>query len=369
MKRWGHGLVIGKFRPPHKGHGLLIETGLAQVDRLTVLVCADASDSIPADLRAAWLRELYPAVDVRVVETTGYDPDDSTLWARLTRGWLSAAPDVVFTSEAYGPVYARHLGCAHVAVDPERVRVPVAGSRILADPAVHRATLEPPVRAYFVPRVVLVGAESTGKTTLARALAARYGTTWVPEYGRTFWDGLLTLPHIAPTTADFVHIAETQRRLEDQLARHADRVLVCDTDAFCTWLWHQRYIGADAPVLRALADTPVGAPCTCSPVTRSPGKTTARATAGRSAPGSTAASGRNWSATGDLSSTSTDCWNGGWPPWCRPLTGSARFAWGLGVASRDLVSDVRFRSPSLTCCRLRRQPARRSRAEANCPWP
>jgi HTH-type transcriptional regulator, transcriptional repressor of NAD biosynthesis genes len=256
MKRWGHGLVIGKFRPPHKGHGLLIETGLAQVDRLTVLVCADASDSIPADLRAAWLRELYPAVDVRVVETTGYDPDDSTLWARLTRGWLSAAPDVVFTSEAYGPVYARHLGCAHVAVDPERVRVPVAGSRILADPAVHRATLEPPVRAYFVPRVVLVGAESTGKTTLARALAARYGTTWVPEYGRTFWDGLLTLPHIAPTTADFVHIAETQRRLEDQLARHADRVLVCDTDAFCTWLWHQRYIGADAPVLRALADTP-----------------------------------------------------------------------------------------------------------------
>jgi NadR type nicotinamide-nucleotide adenylyltransferase len=256
MTHWRRGLVIGKFRPPHKGHGLLIETALARVDRLTVVVCADASDSIPADLRAAWLRELYPTADVRVVDTTGRDPDDSALWARLTRGWLGAAPDVVFTSEAYGPRYARHLGCAHVAVDPERARVPVSGSRVLADPAAHLAALEPPVRAYFVPRVVLVGAESTGKSTLARALAAHYGTSWVPEYGRTFWDGLLTLPCIAPTTADFLHIARTQRRLEEQLARHADRVLICDTDAFCTWLWHERYLGTDAPALRALVATP-----------------------------------------------------------------------------------------------------------------
>lgn len=256
MARWRRGLVIGKFRPPHRGHGLLIDSALGQVDHLTVLVCADASDTIPSDLRARWLRELYPSAEVRVVETTGYDPADSALWAGLTRTWLGAAPDVVFTSEAYGPVFARHLDCDHVAVDPERVRVPVSASRVLADPGAHGVYLEPLVRAHFVPRVVLVGAECTGKTTLARALAAHYGTTWVPEYGRTFWDGLLTLRQVAPTTADFVHIARAQQRLEDQLARHAEQVLVCDTDAFCTWLWHERYVGADAPALRILADTP-----------------------------------------------------------------------------------------------------------------
>ncbi|MFS2019786.1 AAA family ATPase, partial [Massilia sp. CT11-108] len=37
-----------------------------------------------------------------------------------------------------------------------------------------------------VARVALLGAESTGKSTLAQALAARYGTLWVPEYLREF---------------------------------------------------------------------------------------------------------------------------------------------------------------------------------------
>ena len=216
-------------------------------------MCADASDTVPADLRAAWLRELFPGSDVRVVETTGWDPDDSRLWAELTRGWLGGAPDVVFTSEAHGEPYARHLRCAHVPVDPARERVPISGSRILAQPLAHLTYLEPPVRAYFVPRVALVGAESTGKTTLARALAARCRTVWVREYGRTYWDRLLTRGEIACTTADFVHIAEAPARLEDMLARHAERVLLCDTDPFCTGLWHERYLGGDCAPLREAA--------------------------------------------------------------------------------------------------------------------
>jgi HTH-type transcriptional repressor of NAD biosynthesis genes len=253
MNRWRHGLVIGKFRPPHKGHGLLIRTALEQVDRLTMLVCADGSDTVPVDLRAGWLRELFPAADVRVVETTGRDAEDSPLWAELTRGWLGAAPDVIFTSEGYGEPYARALGCAHVAVDPDRRQVPISASRILARPLAHLEYLDPPVRAHFVARVALVGAESTGKTTLAAALARRYRTTWVPEYGRTYWDGLLTRGAIGCATADFLHIAEAQARMEDMLARHADGVLFCDTDPFCTWLWHERYMGCDCAPLRETA--------------------------------------------------------------------------------------------------------------------
>ena len=37
-----------------------------------------------------------------------------------------------------------------------------------------------------VVRVVVVGAESTGKTTLAQRLAVHYQTAWVPEYGRPY---------------------------------------------------------------------------------------------------------------------------------------------------------------------------------------
>jgi nicotinamide riboside kinase len=41
-----------------------------------------------------------------------------------------------------------------------------------------------------VRRIALLGGESSGKTTLARALAQSLGTSWVPEYGRQRWEEL-----------------------------------------------------------------------------------------------------------------------------------------------------------------------------------
>ena len=99
-----------------------------------------------------------------------------------------------------------------------------------------------------------MGAESTGKTTLARRLAEHYQTAWVPEYGRPYWEGLLTSATAAYSTEDFVHIAEIQQRMEDMLVRHANRVLICDTDAFTTWLWHELYLETDGAAVREIAD-------------------------------------------------------------------------------------------------------------------
>jgi NadR type nicotinamide-nucleotide adenylyltransferase len=73
-------------------------------------------------------------------------------------------------------------------VDRARAAVPVSGTLIRSDPLAYLEFLEPCVRAYFVRRVVLIGAESTGKTTLAQQLAERFNTTWVPEYGRVHWE-------------------------------------------------------------------------------------------------------------------------------------------------------------------------------------
>src|SRR6266550_714357 len=168
VSRFGLGLIVGKFRPPHRGHDLLIEAGLAQCERVVVIVCGDESDTVPARLRASWLSELHPSAEVRVEVTSGVPDVDSRVWATLARGWLGRAPDAVFTSEPYGERWAAELGCAHVCVDPKRVRFPIAASTILAHPLRHLAFLRSPVRGHFIPRVVLVGAESTGKTTLAK---------------------------------------------------------------------------------------------------------------------------------------------------------------------------------------------------------
>jgi HTH-type transcriptional repressor of NAD biosynthesis genes len=98
-------------------------------------------------------------------------------------------------------------------------------------------------------RVVLLGAESTGKTTLCRALAAAYGTAWVPEYGRLLTEEKLG----ALTYGDHLHIAQRHLELEDEWAAHARRFLFVDTNAITTALYSYYYYQRCDPALLQLA--------------------------------------------------------------------------------------------------------------------
>jgi len=262
MARYARGLVIGKFYPPHRGHTYLIDVARAHCDHLTIVVCDAAGQSIPGALRAAWLRELHPDAEVLRIDDV-YPPDDSRVWAEQTIGWLGSAPGAVFTSENYGDAYARFMGCVHVQVDRARRAVPCSGTVVRQRPLALWDYLDPPVRAYFCARVCVVGAESSGTTTLARALAAHYGTGWVPEYGRDYWEEKMARAGLdgsgspeasaAWRTEEFVHIAREQARREDEAARAADRVLIADTDPFATEIWHDRSLGSRSPVVAAVA--------------------------------------------------------------------------------------------------------------------
>ncbi|MDP3458636.1 MAG: ATP-binding protein, partial [Hyphomonas sp.] len=102
-------------------------------------------------------------------------------------------------------------------------------------------------------RVVLIGAESVGKTTLCEQLAEHYATVWVAEYGREHWERKIaeqkTPAGETPAWSDdeFVHIAEEQQRRENEAAARANRVLICDTNAFATATWFERYAGRRHP--------------------------------------------------------------------------------------------------------------------------
>jgi HTH-type transcriptional regulator, transcriptional repressor of NAD biosynthesis genes len=248
----GLGLVVGKFLPPHRGHRLLIETALAGSRELVVLVCARGGDPIPAERRAGWLRELHPRATVRVIEDR-YDADDSAAWAEATRKALGRSPDAVFSSEGYGERYAALMGARHVAVDPERRRVPVSATAVRRDPWAHWEQLDPPVRAHYALRVCVLGAESTGTTTLARGLARELGTVWVEEYGRELWAEKCRRGDLEWRPEEFAEIAREQVRRADEAARSANRVLVCDTNALATALWHRRYLGGHSAALEAVA--------------------------------------------------------------------------------------------------------------------
>ena len=252
-------LVGGKFLPPHLGHQFLIERA-RELGDVIVLAFGRTDDPIPIEKRHEWLAEMVPWATVHAVVAD--DPadfeDDAAYdaWAAIIRRAIGReSVDVLVTSEpGYGPRMAATLGARHELVDPLRTTVPISGSAIRRDPLAAWAFLPPCVRPWFVKRICLVGAESTGKTTLCELLAARYATAWVPEYGREY-----SIPKDlrgdAWTTDEFVHIAVQQRALEDEAARRADRVLFCDTDALTTSLWHEPYLGTRAPEVAAIART------------------------------------------------------------------------------------------------------------------
>lgn len=98
-------------------------------------------------------------------------------------------------------------------------------------------------------RIAVLGAESSGKSTLCEALARRYGTVWVPEYLREFVDTMGRVPF----EADQFAIARIQREREDAAMARANRLLFCDTTPLMTALYSRVYWGRVDTQLAALA--------------------------------------------------------------------------------------------------------------------
>jgi NadR type nicotinamide-nucleotide adenylyltransferase len=174
---------------------------------------------------------------------------------------LGLTVDAVFTSEDYGDGFARELTnyfrehdssateVQHILVDRERINAPVSGSQIRADLEAHRQWLSPVVYASFVRRVCILGGESSGKSTLAEALAAHHGTVHVSEYGRELWES----KNGSLTYEDMLHIAETQVATEDEARLRANRFLFCDTSPLTTLFYSQHLFKRAEPKLEELA--------------------------------------------------------------------------------------------------------------------
>lgn len=239
------GFVLGKFYPPHAGHMHLCGFGRAHCDHLTILVSTLPGEDPPAELRHAWMREMFPDCRVQLLADPDVPqvPDDHPefwpIWRGLCRRFHPERIDFVYASETYGYRLARELEAEFVPVDPARLANPVSGTAVRADPFGHWDQLPPPVRGHYARTVVLFGPESTGKTTLAEALARELGTVWVPEYGRVFTDAFGT----EVDAAGFLAIARGQAASLVPARRQANRLLIADTDGLLTQVWADMLLG------------------------------------------------------------------------------------------------------------------------------
>lgn len=279
--RFRHALVVGKFYPPHVGHHHLVRAAATAAERTTVAMLGSSVESLGIAERARWLAAAHagdPGVAVfGDLDDHPIDFHDDAVWdlhmgvirSVLARRALAdgdpatAAVDAVFSSETYGAELAARLGAAHVPVDPGREVHPVSGTAIRADPLGRWSDLLPAARAGLTARVVVVGAESTGTTSLSRALAEHYGAPWVPEHGRVHTERKLAafqaiakaagepqpaLEDLVWTVGDFVDVARAQAAAEDALAGTAP-LLVCDNDPWAATIWCERYMGAAHPLV------------------------------------------------------------------------------------------------------------------------
>lgn len=279
MKQFKTGLVVGKFSPLHLGHELLIQRAMDACD--TTFIISYSLPELPgceAHKREQWLRARFPDAVVLVVDKdVPHNDDDSLIHRRfcasLCMDVLGTTVEAVFTSEDYGDGFALELSqfftartgrphmVRHVNVDQARRAVPVSGTMARSDPHAHRRFLSDVVYASFVDRVCILGGESSGKTTLAAALAERLGTAWVPEYGRELWvaqDGVLSYE-------DMARIGRTQLQREVEARLQAKRFLFCDTSPLTTLFYSREMFGRADPALEAMADAPYEHFLLCAP--------------------------------------------------------------------------------------------------------
>ena len=90
-------------------------------------------------------------------------------------------------------------------------------------------------------KVVVFGPESSGKTTLSKALALHYNVLWIEEFAREYlqekWDKEKKVCELD----DLLPIAFGQIKLENEYSQKTTKLLICDTDLLETKVYSETY--------------------------------------------------------------------------------------------------------------------------------
>ncbi len=231
--------VFGKFFPFHKGHEAMINFALSKCDFLTVLICCSEKENIPDTVRSSWIEKTFENeknVEVRTFNylegelpnTSETSESVSKIWADIFKKQL---PDysLLITSEEYGNFVAAFMNIQHIAFDIPKKLFPVSATAVRNDVFTNWKFLPDSVKPDFAMKVVILGTESTGKTTLTEKLAKHFNCSFVLEAAREI------IAHSNNFSFDDLHLVATEHAKKIDKTTLADSPLVIiDTDIHTT---------------------------------------------------------------------------------------------------------------------------------------
>ena len=130
MKNKNIGFTIGKFAPLHKGHQLVLETALKEMDEVYCVVYDTDIINIDVKQRAEWIKKLYPKVHILYAYDSpkqyGLDEKSVNIQMKYLSGIIEDIPVTHFySSEPYGEKVADYLKIKNRTVDLEKKSIPV----------------------------------------------------------------------------------------------------------------------------------------------------------------------------------------------------------------------------------------------------
>ncbi|PLS17506.1 multifunctional transcriptional regulator/nicotinamide-nucleotide adenylyltransferase/ribosylnicotinamide kinase NadR [Bacillus sp. M6-12] len=257
----------GKFLPfPHLGHVYAMIRASTMVDELHVIVSHDTEyekllceggkiEHVDFTMRLRWWTQLTNDLDhVHVHQVYEEQTGQFSDWEKGAEGIkqkIGRPIDVVFSSEhTYSSIFNKlYPNAQHIIIDSERDAYPISGTKLREEGVMKHWEMIPKIiQPYFAKKVVIVGTESCGKSTLVKNLANLYNTSYVEEYGRTFYERLggceeITIPE------DYPEIAFEHKYHEKLQLQKANKVLFVDTEAAVTQYFSQAYLSKRQPIL------------------------------------------------------------------------------------------------------------------------
>lgn len=261
--------ILMTAMPPTKGHRNLIKFGASLATEVHVIACTQDGEPFVSE-RVGALRTIahsirYSKVTIHQLHRSlPQDPETPgfwELWKRiLTNGDKEMTPyflygvepgDYIVSSEAYGKKLAELTGATFMTYDPNRELLPIKATPIREDVYTYFRNVAPEFQHNLRVNVTVFGAESTGKTTLSKDLAAIAQGHWFFEYARPYLKTVGPDIHVPSMTA----IWKGQSALQAHSYDFYDKpVAVFDTDLYSTiGYWEQpHWAEALGPVPKGL---------------------------------------------------------------------------------------------------------------------